>query len=215
MAELSGLMKTHHCGKLNGNYLGQQVTLCGWVNKYRNLGGLHFIDLRDREGLIQLSFDEFPGNLAILKTFSLESVILAKGKVRSRPPEAINKKMPTGEVEVAVTHIELLSYSEQVPFLPHGPIEGREDFRLKYRYLDLRTEKLQHILSLRSRTTRKLRETLYQCKFTEVETPILYKSTPEGARDYIIPSRIHPGKAYALPQSPPDTQTVADDRRNR
>ena len=202
MAELTGLMKTHHCGKLNESHVGQEVTLCGWVNKYRNLGGLHFIDLRDRKGLIQLSFDEFPGDHALLKTFSLESVARVKGKVISRPSGAINKKMQTGKVEVAVTHIELLSHSQQVPFLPHGPIESHEDFRLKYRYLELRTEKLQSILDLRSRTAKKIREILYEYDFTEVETPLLYKSTPEGARDYIIPSRVSPGKVYALPQSP-------------
>ena len=195
-------MKTHHCGELNQNHVGQEVTLCGWVNKYRNLGGLHFIDLRDRKGLIQLSFDEFREDLSILKTFSLESVVCTKGKVISRPSKAINKKMFTGQIEVSVTHIKLLSRSHQLPFLPHGPIESHEDFRLKYRYLDLRTEKLQSILHLRSQTAKKIREILYRYDFTEIETPLLYKSTPEGARDYIVPSRVSPGKVYALPQSP-------------
>ena len=178
MAELYGLMKTHHCGELNTHHIGEQVTVCGWVNKYRNLGGLHFIDLWDREGVVQLSFDEFKENLDQLKTFSLESVVLARGEVRPRPPEAVNGKMKTGQIEVAVQHIELLSPAATVPFLPRGPIAGNQDFRLKYRYLDLRTEKLQRILKLRSRMARTARETLYRYGFTEVETPILYKSHP-------------------------------------
>src|SRR5690606_15853852 len=129
-------------------------------------------------------------------------VILATGKVAPRPESAKNPNMATGMVEVQVEEIKLLSYAEEVPFLPHGMIHANEDLRLKYRYLDLRSKKLQEILALRSQATRRAREALYELDFTEVETPILYKTTPEGARDYIVPSRVHPGRVYALPQSP-------------
>ena len=202
MGTLSKLMKTHHCGELNTSHIGGQVTLCGWVNKYRNLGGLHFIDLWDREGVVQLSFEQYTGDFEQLKNFSLESVLLARGEVRERPPEALNKKMKTGQIEIAVTHIELLSKAGIPPFLPRGAVTGGENLRLKYRYLDLRTQKLQDILRLRSQAAHTVRQLLYEHNFTEVETPVLYKSTPEGARDYLVPSRLHPGKVYALPQSP-------------
>jgi aspartyl-tRNA synthetase len=200
--KLAGLLKTHHCAELRTENIGETVSLTGWVNKYRDLGGLHFIDIRDKYGMTQLSFDVFPGDLSVLKDAALESVILAKGKVRARPESAVNKHMDTGEVEVAVESFEVLSKSEIPPFLPHGQTEATEDLRLKYRYLDIRGEKLQKMISMRSEAARKSREALYELGFTEVETPILYKSTPEGARDFIVPSRIHKGKVYALPQSP-------------
>ena len=199
---ISGAMRTHFCGELGIDHLGRDVLVCGWVHKYRNLGGLHFIDLWDREGLLQLSFENFTGDLDVLKTFPLESVIMAKGTVIKRPREAVNKKMRTGEVEVGVDEITLLSRAEPVPFLPRGTVESNEDLRLKYRYLDLRSDRPQSLLQLRSRASQLVRQTLHELNFTEVETPILYKSTPEGARDYLVPSRVQPGKAYALPQSP-------------
>lgn len=198
----NGLMKTHHCGQLNDSNLAQNVILVGWLQKYRDLGGLHFIDLRDKYGAIQLSFEEFKGDISLLKSFSLESVIQCKGSVRARPGSAVNEQMSTGKIEILVNDIQVLSLAERVPFLPHGATEATEDLKLKYRYIDLRSKKLQDILSLRSSTARKIRETLYSEDFTEVETPILYKTTPEGARDYIVPSRVHKGKVYALPQSP-------------
>jgi aspartyl-tRNA synthetase len=201
-SQLSGLMRTHHCAELRVDHVGQTVTLCGWVNKYRNLGSLHFIDIRDKFGLTQLGFESFKGDLSVLKTFSLESVIMATGVVRARPDTAKNTQMETGLVEVQVTEIKLLSQAEVPPFLPHGHTEATEDLRLRYRYLDLRTKKLQDMMKLRSDATRLARETLYGLGFTEVETPILYKTTPEGARDYVVPSRVHKGKVYALPQSP-------------
>ncbi len=200
--KLAGLMRTHHCGELRASDIGKEVTLCGWNNKYRDLGGLHFIDIRDKHGLTQLAFDEFEGDFSVLKGLSLESVILAKGVVRARPESALNKNMDTGEVEISVSEIKELSHADEVPFLPHGKISATEDLRLKYRYLDLRGDKLQNILSIRSNAMKLSREALYEEGFTEVETPILYKTTPEGARDYIVPSRVHPGKVYALPQSP-------------
>jgi len=201
-SKLKGLMKSHHCAELTASDVGSEVSLCGWNNKYRDLGGLHFVDIRDKQGLTQLAFDEFTGDLSVLKDLSLESVIQAKGTVRLRPDSAKNKNMKTGEVEVSVKEFSILSKAAEVPFLPHGKISATEDLRLKYRYLDLRGEKLQNMLSVRSNAMQWTREALYSEGFTEVETPILYKTTPEGARDYIVPSRVHPGKVYALPQSP-------------
>ncbi len=200
--KLPGLMRTHHCGELRESDLGKTVTICGWMNKHRNLGGLHFIDLRDKYGITQLGFEAFKGDLNELRKFSLESVLMAKGKVISRPDSAKNANMATGMVEIQVEEITLLSLAEEVPFLPHGMVPATEDLRLRYRYLDLRSKKLQEILSLRSDITRKARTSLYELGFNEIETPILYKTTPEGARDYIVPSRVHPGRVYALPQSP-------------
>ena len=199
-----GLMRTHHNGELRKSDVGSKVTLCGWVNKYRDLGGLHFIDLRDKYGLTQLSFDEFKGDISILKKCYLESTLKVSGEVRERPADAQNKNMGTGEVELMVSEIELLSGCdiENLPFLPFGEKEATENLKLKYRYLDLRTQKLQNILKIRSQATVDVRNILHGEDFIEVETPILYKSTPEGARDYIVPSRVHPGEVYALPQSP-------------
>ncbi len=202
MASISGLMRSHNCGQIRAEHVGQEVILCGWMNKYRDLGSLHFIDLRDKFGVTQLGFENFKGDIAELKKFSLESVLMAKGIVGKRPESALNKNMPTGEVEVQVTEIKMLSYADNIPFLPHGSVDSSEDLKLKYRYLDLRTNELQKNIQLRSDTARLIRETLYPEGFVEVETPILYKTTPEGARDYIVPSRVHPGKVYALPQSP-------------
>jgi aspartyl-tRNA synthetase len=204
MESVKGLMRTHACGELRSSHVGEEVVVCGWVNKDRNLGGLHFIDLRDKYGLIQLNFEDFKGDAAIFKQCHLESVLLAKGKIRNRPSDAINEDMPTGEVEVLVSELQVLSQCDidRLPFLPFGSTEATEDLKLKYRYLDLRGNKLQDILSLRSSITQKVRNTLCNEQFIEVETPILYKSTPEGARDYIVPSRVHPGHVYALPQSP-------------
>ena len=197
-SNLSGLMRSHNCGELREKLVGSTVTLCGWNNKYRDLGGLHFIDIRDKFGLTQLAFDEFKGDMGILKSLSLESVIQITGVVRARQ----NKNMPTGMVEVSVSEIKKLSHAHEVPFLPHGKVNATEDLRLKYRYMDLRSDRLQNIMSLRSKAMRETRMALYEEGFTEVETPILYKTTPEGARDYVVPSRVHPGKVYALPQSP-------------
>lgn len=201
-SNLKGLMRTHNCGELKASDEGKEVTLCGWLNKDRNLGGLHFIDIRDKFGVTQLSFDQYQGDMQEIKKFSLESVLQVTGVVRKRPESAVNKNMSTGEVEVAVEKISELSHAEEVPFLPHGMVKAHEDLRLKYRYLDLRSDRLQNILSLRSKAMQITRTALYEEGFTEVETPILYKTTPEGARDYIVPSRVHPGKVYALPQSP-------------
>lgn len=204
MSTLEGLLRTHHNGELTSTHIGETVSLCGWVNTYRDLGGLHFIDLRDKYGITQLGFEEFTGDLNILKKCYAETVIKATGVVRARPESAKNNKMKTGEIEVSVTALEIMSEvnPDKLPFLPHGKIEAKEETRLRYRYLDLRTNKLQSILKLRSDTAQNARSFLTSQDFIEVETPILYKSTPEGARDYIVPSRVHAGSVYALPQSP-------------
>ncbi len=199
-----GLLRTHNCGELNSQHVGLKVTLCGWVNKHRDLGGLHFLDLRDKYGITQLGFVDFKGDLDFFKQCTLESTIKVTGLVQRRPKEALNKSRQTGEIEVQVEEIELLSQCDidDIPFLPFGSTSATEDLKLRYRYLDLRTDHLQEILKLRSQTTLKARQLLAEEGFVEVETPILYKATPEGARDYIVPSRIHPGAVYALPQSP-------------
>ena len=197
-------MRTHTCGELRSEHVENQVTLCGWVNKYRNLGGLHFLDLRDKYGVTQLNFVGFKGDLEILKKATLESTIKASGWVQLRPPEAQNREMPTGEIEVRVESMELLSACDidDIPFLPFGATEATEDLKLRHRYLDLRRQNLQDILKLRSDVTLQVRQMFSDEGFVEVETPILYKATPEGARDYLVPSRVHVGNAYALPQSP-------------
>ncbi|MCY4524147.1 MAG: aspartate--tRNA ligase, partial [Halobacteriovoraceae bacterium] len=201
---MKGKLNTHHCGELTEKEIGKEVILCGWVHKYRNLGGLNFIDLRDKYGITQLNFQKFTGDIAILKQASLESVVYAKGKVSPRPKDAQNKNRSTGMIEIEVSSFQILSQADKdtLPFLPFDPREVTEDLRLKHRYLDLRTDRLQRIITLRSQTLARMRKVLSQENFVEVETPILYRSTPEGARDYIVPSRIHPHKVYALPQSP-------------
>lgn len=199
-----GLMRSHHNGEITREHINQKVTLCGWVNNYRDLGGLHFVDIRDKYGMTQLGFENYKGDMSLLKKSYAETVIMATGTVALRPESAFNKDMSTGEVEVQVETYEILSEVDvdNFPFLPFGQVEAKEETRLKYRYLDLRTNRLQQILKLRSETSKKARDLLYENGFIEVETPMLYKSTPEGARDYIVPSRVHPSTVYALPQSP-------------
>ena len=147
VSEIKGLQRSHHCGELRASDVGKEVTLTGWVNKNRDLGGLTFIDLRDKFGLTQLNFTNFKGDVDLLKKCHLESVIMIKGEVAKRPEEALNKNMPTGEVEVHVEELEVLSECDinNIPFLPYGATEATEDNKLKYRYLDLRTKKLQDI----------------------------------------------------------------------
>ena len=178
--------------------------MCGWVNKKRDLGKLFFIDLRDRTGLLQLGFDSFQGDLELIKKCPTESVVRAQGRIVKRPDSALNPHMATGEVELQVQEFEILSECaiDDLPFLPSSETKPTEDLGLQYRYLELRTPRAQKILELRSNALQKTRQYLVERGFLEVETPILYKSTPEGARDYLVPSRVHPGKGYALPQSP-------------
>jgi aspartyl-tRNA synthetase len=199
-------VRSHTCGQLNLAHLGQTITLCGWVAKRRDHGGLIFADLRDRYGLTQIVFDPAlaGGDVAhdLAGRIRSEYVIWVKGQVRQRPPGMTNSKMPTGEIEVVCTDLEILSEAKTPPFPIEEELDVAESVRLKYRYLDLRRPVLQKNLLIRHRMLSVIRNHLDQNQFVEVETPILYKSTPEGARDFIVPSRLNPGTFYALPQSP-------------
>lgn len=195
---------THHCGVLRKEDVGQEVAVAGWVDTNRDHGGLIFVDLRDRHGLTQLVFD--PAHAAAAHELAAglrgEFVVLARGKVAARSTETINPKLPTGEIEIRVDEVQLLNRSLTPPFQVMDDVEISEDLRLKYRYLDLRRPRMQRNLRLRHRVVRAVHNYLDAQDFLEVETPYLLKSTPEGARDYIVPSRIYPGHCFALPQSP-------------
>ena len=198
-------MHTHTAGELRSANIGEEVTLTGWVWRRRDHGGLIFVDLRDRTGMTQCTFDpEHSGGEAFHAAEAIrpEWPILVHGVVRGRDEETINPKLPTGEVEVRVDTIEVLNRSKTPPFQIEDGIDTSEDTRLRYRYLDIRRPELAAKLQLRSDFTFAIRQALHDRLFTEVETPSLFKSTPEGARDFIVPSRIQPGNFYALPQSP-------------
>lgn len=198
-------MHTHTCGELRAEHIGQEVTLTGWVWRRRDHGGLIFVDLRDREGVTQISFDpEHSGGIAFhtAETIRSEWPIKVTGVVRERPEGMNNTKLATGDIEVLISHIEVLNTSKTPPFQIEDHIEAGEDIRLRYRYLDIRRPKMMANLQMRSDFTFAIREALHKRAFMEVETPALFKSTPEGARDFLVPSRIQPGHFYALPQSP-------------
>ncbi len=197
------MKRTHTCGELNKSAAGQTVTLSGWVQNRRDHGSLMFIDLRDRYGLTQIVFDtEKPEVLKLGQDVRAEWVLQITGKVLARPDDMVNPKMATGEIEVAVESFDVFSKSTQLPFEVDDYAKVGEEIRLAYRYLDLRRPSMQANLAARARFIAALRETLNAMQFLEIETPILAKSTPEGARDYLVPSRIHWGEYYALPQSP-------------
>ncbi|MEM9325411.1 MAG: aspartate--tRNA ligase [Bacteroidota bacterium] len=197
------MLRTHTCGELRIDHVGQEVTLCGWVQRMRDKGGLIWIDLRDKYGLTQLMFDESKTAKDIVetaRTVGREYVLEARGKVIER--HAKNDKMPTGDIEIEVTELIVLNASQVPPFLIEDDTDGGEDLRMKYRYLDLRRAPVRKNLELRHKMMQKTREYLDGQAFTEVETPYLIKSTPEGARDFVVPSRMNAGQFYALPQSP-------------
>ncbi len=198
------LKRTVTCGELSAANDSQEVILNGWVNRRRNLGGLIFIDLRDRYGITQIVFDpkEDEKTIDLAKRLSYEDVIAVKGKVRTRPGNMQNKDMKTGEIEVLANELELLNKSNALPFMVSDRESAYEETRLKYRYLELRTKELQKTITIRHQAAREVRNYYNAQNFYEIETPVLMKSTPEGARDFVVPSRIHPGKFYALPQSP-------------
>src|SRR6266496_4652010 len=202
------MKRTHHCNELRPAHIGQTVMLSGWVHSRRDLGGLIFIDIRDREGRTQTVFDpsDLPQELfECAASLRGESVISVTGKVRQRPAGTNNPKIPTGEIEVMVSGLEVLNLADVLPFPVDDPEVANkvnEELRLKYRYLDLRRPEMARNLRLRSKVATATRVFMDEQGFLEIETPTLFKSTPEGAREFIVPSRIHPGQFYALPQSP-------------
>lgn len=200
---IHGIKRSHKCTELSSSNIGEKVTVMGWVQKQRNLGSLVFIDLRDRTGIVQLVFTDKDGEMFDkAKTIRSEFVIATVGTVAARSPEAVNKKMATGEIEIIASELRVLSTSETPPMYIEENSEVNEQTRLKYRFLDLRRPDMQRNLILRHRVAKVARDYYDENAFLEIETPILIKSTPEGARDYLVPSRVHPGKFFALPQSP-------------
>ena len=205
MAEsMKGLKRTHRCGELSAANVGEIVTVMGWVQKQRNKGGIIFVDMRDRAGILQVIFEESDcgtENFEKASTLRSEFVIAVVGKVEKRSG-AVNENLSTGEIEIRATEVRILSEAETPPFPIEADSKTKEELRLKYRYLDLRRPDLQNNLILRSKICTSIRNYMAGEGFLEIETPILQKSTPEGARDYLVPSRVHPGSFYALPQSP-------------
>ena len=201
---MKGLKRTHRCAELDSANVGEIVTVMGWVQKSRNKGGIIFVDLRDRTGLLQIIFEEADAgseNFAKAEKLRAEFVVAVVGRVEQRAG-GINKNLKTGEIEIRATELRILSESETPPFPIEENSKTKEDLRLKYRYLDLRRPDLQRNIIMRSKAAAVIRNFLSEEGFLEIETPILGKSTPEGARDYLVPSRVHPGNFYGLPQSP-------------
>ena len=196
-------MRSHYCGELNASHIDQEIELCGWVDRRRDHGGVIFFDLRDREGVAQVVFDpDTEQSFALAETVRSEYVLRVKGIVRTRPEGTINPAMPTGEIEVLGKQLEILNQAETPPFPLNEHSKVGEDVRLKYRYMDLRRPEMQDKLRFRSKITSAMRNFLDAEDFLDIETPILTRATPEGARDYLVPSRVHAGEFYALPQSP-------------
>lgn len=201
---MQGLKRTHDCGALRGNNVGEEVVLMGWVQRRRDHGGLIFVDLRDRAGVTQIVFSpEVEGEaFSVAEAIRSEYVIAIVGKVEARPEGTVNSNLPTGEVDVYATKVIILNKAKTPPFYIQDNVDVDENLRLKYRYLDLRRPEMQQALILRHKVVKSIRDYLDNRGFLEIETPMLTKSTPEGARDYLVPSRVNPGKFFALPQSP-------------
>jgi len=199
---MKGLKRTHYAGTLSADNIGSEVVVAGFVQKARDLGNLIFIDLRDRTGIVQLAFGDATDKAVFEKASVVRSeyVLMAKGTVKKR--ESVNKDIPTGEIEIAVTDLRILSKAHTTPFEIVDNSNVKEELRLKYRYLDLRRPELQKNIIMRHKIAKVAREYYYENGFLEIETPMMIRSTPEGARDYLVPSRVHEGKFYALPQSP-------------
>ena len=196
-------MRSHYCGALNANHVGEQVELFGWVHRRRDHGGVIFLDIRDRTGIVQVVYDpDTEDSFAVADRVRNEFVLRMSGRVRPRPEGTVNPDMATGEVEVLGATLEILNASATPPFQLDEHSDAGEDVRLKYRYLDLRRPEMQQRLQMRAQVTSAVRRFLESQGYWEVETPTLTKATPEGARDYLVPSRTHPGQFFALPQSP-------------
>ena len=196
-------MRSHYCGHVNESLADQRVEVCGWVHRRRDHGGVIFVDMRDREGIVQVVFDPAaPEIFAVAERIRSEFVLRVKGRVRPRPTGTENPNLPTGRVEIICEELEILNRAEALPFQVEDEAELNEEVRLRYRYLDLRRPLMQRRLMMRAHATRVLRRFLDDRGFLDIETPMLTKSTPEGARDYLVPSRTHPGEFFALPQSP-------------
>ena len=202
--QLGNMRRTHHCWELGADDLDKEVVLMGWVHRRRDHGGVIFVDLRDREGLTQVVFNPAVDKKIHAKAHAIRSeyVLAVRGKVDHRPADMVNPRLKTGEIEVTVTELKILNEAQTPPFLIENEIDASETIRLKYRYLDLRRSEMQENLILRHRVAATVREYLNQNGFLDLETPFLTRSTPEGARDYLVPSRVNPGEFYALPQSP-------------
>ena len=195
-------MRTHYCGDLNETQIDESISVCGWVNRRRDHGGVIFVDLRDYRGMLQVVFDPDDAEMfARAETLRNEFVIRAVGRLRARPEGTENPEMPTGKVELLALELEILNAAETPPFQLDDD-DVHEDNRLRYRYIDLRRPEMQQRMRLRAQVTHSLRNWLDDNSFLDIETPMLTKATPEGARDYLVPSRTHPGAFFALPQSP-------------
>ena len=194
--------RTHKCNELRKEKVGDEVTLSGWINKKRDHGNLLFIDLRDNYGITQCIIDKDNSNFKELEKIQLETVIKINGKVVDRTKETINQDIETGEVEVTINSFEILGKCKELPMPVFSDQEYSEEIRLKYRFLDLRRKKIHENIILRSKVISYIRKEMTTLGFLEFQTPILTSTSPEGARDYLVPSRLHPGKFYALPQAP-------------
>lgn len=201
--------RTHSCGELNAQHVGKSAKIAGWIHKKRDHGSLLFIDLRDHKGLTQCVIDKSDKNFKMLENLRVESVISLEGEVLKRTPETINKDLKTGEIELKIQNVEIHSSSEILPIQVAGDEKYPEDLRLKYRYIDLRREKLRNNILMRDQIIRFLRQKMWGLGFNELQTPILTASSPEGARDFLVPSRMHKGKFYALPQAPQQFKQLA------
>ena len=194
--------RSHNCGELSSKNVEEVVYISGWVNKKRDHGGLLFIDLRDHYGITQCVVNSDNKMFSIIENLKLESVVKISGKVVKRSADTINKNLSTGEIEILSEKIEILNESEQIPFQVATDDDSPEEIRLKYRYVDLRRDKIHKNIILRSKIINSLRSKMINRGFLEIQTPILTSSSPEGARDFLVPSRLHKGKFYALPQAP-------------